>query len=77
MTKDEKGKGEKKEGLGSFRMRYRLAVFRCLLLADQPAFIFVTVNKARRHCASSALSLTFSTNLNMYVLFPVVYVTAM
>jgi hypothetical protein len=55
----ERERGEYKKGLGPIRMRYRLAVFPFLpapRLAGQPTFVFVTVNKARRHISSTVLT---------------------
>jgi hypothetical protein len=55
-----KGEGGYKEVLGSFRMLYRLAVFFTVFttlpvfrLAGQRKFVFVTVNEAGRHFATS------------------------
>jgi hypothetical protein len=49
-------KGEYNEGLGSFRMRYRLTEFPFFplpRLAGQASFVFVTVNEAQRYFVAS------------------------
>jgi hypothetical protein len=55
MAKDGNGKGEYKEGLGSFPLRYLLKVFTALAvtrLAGEPTFV-LTDNEARNYFAIS------------------------